>query len=445
MERIGETSDADDARRRRARVLDSAGEWFCDEGGGRRVSVRRGEWEVGGAGRAVRLAYWGEAGLRVWRVAAWEWAGGRLCVEATRRAGSLRATLELVPRASAAATLATLAAARESACESLAESARAYLGEGARVESARLSAGARRGEPGRYARVVLSVRDGRGGAPHVAATGPVGAPASDGADALVASAWLWFARLAGEGSAPSPRRLLLVVPAAMRDATAERVALLRGGLRESVEVCELCDGDGDTPAHAPPSPAPSRVPTLAPVRVPSLEELLGAAPRFTGPRRAGLSETAARVVALAPGAVDVVRARHGETLRYNGLAFARVRRVMDEERAWFGVGGAATRRPLDDDSLADFHKLVAELREHRRADAPDRRHALYRAAPEAWLESLLRRDVSRLDPGLVVSPLHAQLRAHRAPAAPARPLDLLALRRDGRHVVIELKVAPAPA
>ncbi|HKG15718.1 MAG TPA: hypothetical protein VKB12_20525, partial [Pyrinomonadaceae bacterium] len=54
----------------------------------------------------------------------------------------------------------------------------------------------------------------------------------------------------------------------------------------------------------------------------------------------------------------------------------------------------------------------------------------------------LRRDVTRLDPGLRLAPLHAQFRATRAgPHGAARPVDLLALRRDGRLVVVELKVS----
>jgi hypothetical protein len=53
---------------------------------------------------------------------------------------------------------------------------------------------------------------------------------------------------------------------------------------------------------------------------------------------------------------------------------------------------------------------------------------------------MLRRDITRLDPGLRLAPLHAQFRASQA-AHSARPVDLLALRRDGRLVVIELKVS----
>jgi len=47
--------------------------------------------------------------------------------------------------------------------------------------------------------------------------------------------------------------------------------------------------------------------------------------------------------------------------------------------------------------------------------------------------------VTRLDPGLRLAPLHAQFRTCGPTAA--RPVDLLAIRRDGRLVVIELKVS----
>ena len=50
-----------------------------------------------------------------------------------------------------------------------------------------------------------------------------------------------------------------------------------------------------------------------------------------------------RLVSIAPDAIDVVHARHGKTLRYHGLPFARVRQVLGCEWAWFGleVGDAA--------------------------------------------------------------------------------------------------------
>ncbi|HEV3469763.1 MAG TPA: hypothetical protein VG148_10615, partial [Pyrinomonadaceae bacterium] len=286
---------------------------------------------------------------------------------------------------------------------------------GARVESARLSEGARRGEPGRYARIRL-----RRGRALLAVAGPVAPLGAEEADAFLVSALLWYVRGAGEA-----RGLWLAVPEGLSAAVCERVALLRAGLREAVSVFEVgADGAG-----------------LTKVRAPSLRELLARpAPRLPRPAPAGVSGLAARVVALAPDAVDVVRARRGETLRFRGLPFARVRRVTGREQLWFGVGPDRERRLLDGSNEAGLLKLVSELAEHRHADAADRAHAFYRAAPEAWLESLLRGDVSRLDPGLRLAPLHAQLRTPHASGG-ARPVDLLALRRDGRLVVIELKVS----
>jgi len=135
-----------------------------------------------------------------------------------------------------------------------------------------------------------------------------------------------------------------------------------------------------------------------------------------------------------------VHARHGETLRYFGLPFARVRSLLGREKVWFGID-RAHRRLLDETTWNEWEELLGDLREHRSDAALDHRHAFYRAAPEAWLESLLRRDITRLDPGLIIAPLHAQFRTARGAKLGIRPIDLLALRQDGRLVVIELKVS----
>ena len=151
-------------------------------------------------------------------------------------------------------------------------------------------------------------------------------------------------------------------------------------------------------------------------------------------------DVTARLIKLAPEAVDVVQARHGETLRYFGLPFARVRRVMGSERVWFGVEGSR-RRMLEEKTERECTNLLADLMEHRSANSTDHHNALYRNAGEAWLESLLRRDITRLDPGLLIAPLHAQFSISRGGSVSVRPVDLLALRHDGRLAVIELKVS----
>jgi hypothetical protein len=115
---------------------------------------------------------------------------------------------------------------------------------------------------------------------------------------------------------------------------------------------------------------------------------------------------------------------------------------MGSERVWFGLEGSR-RRLLDERNEREFASLITDLMEHRSASSKDQQNALYRNAGEAWLESLLRRDITQLDPGLVIAPLHAQFRIARSGVAGVRPVDLLALRQDGRLVVIELKVSEA--
>ncbi|HEX8127888.1 MAG TPA: hypothetical protein VF527_02225 [Pyrinomonadaceae bacterium] len=413
--------DREEARRRIAEILDARVEWFCAETReGASVPLGRGEWEFETAHGALHFSYRTERGaLRVWRVAGWELAGERLRLDATRRMGAERAVLELVPRAFVRDGLEALKAARRAACEKLA----ALVCEAtvnARIERASLSAGARRSEPGRYARITLRV-----GRERIALTGAVVAQGAHEVDAFLASALLWWARGAGRSNHTGARPLWLVVSHELAEATAERLVLLREEVRSEISLFETDDGWQNLSRVAPPS----------------LERIFGGAPRVHRPPRAALTETAARIVALAPDAIDVVRARHGETLRFHGLSFARVRNWMGRERVWFGAG-RAPRVLLEDDNAAQLAKLIDELREHRRADSNSHRHALYAAAPEAWLESLLRRDITRLDPGLRLAPLYAQFRTPaRGVSAGARPVDLLALRRDGRLVVIELKVS----
>ncbi len=132
--------------------------------------------------------------------------------------------------------------------------------------------------------------------------------------------------------------------------------------------------------------------------------------------------------------IDRVFSSKGETLRYRGLPFARTRIMSNEELVWFGIERKKIR--LQENSNSEFLALLGALSEYRRHDTPNRQHEYYRNAPEAWLESLLRRNIKALDANLILSPIYNQFRAAR------EKIDLLALRSDGRLVIIELKVAP---
>ena len=146
------------------------------------------------------------------------------------------------------------------------------------------------------------------------------------------------------------------------------------------------------------------------------------------------SETAAKIIRLAPDEIDVIYSKQGETLRFLGLPMARVRTILDKEKAWFGVG--RERRILNDETWDNLIELVESLETNRSSNTPNKRHEFYRTAAEAWLESILRRNIRALDANLILSPIYNQFRFVRD------KIYLLAIRKDGRLVIIELKTQP---
>lgn len=431
MNHLTTAAQLENAERSISDLKDKCGEWFYTEKrGGVPVTLRSGEWRVEATHGQLLFFCLGDARVRTWRIVGWHATPEKLVLQATRRMGAEQAVLELVPRAKAAVATAAVAAARRAASEHLAGLALANL-NAAKIEQVSLSPGQRSMQPGRYARILLRRLGSQGGI--VAVTGAVVDLTPGDIDAFLASALLWFTRLEGRrvpaASPPGIMMLWLVAAKHLTDALRQRLALLRQGLRRVIKLYEMnCDKQ-----------------TLTAADMPELTQVLQSAPPrlHHPPQRGRASEPAQRIVALAPGAIDVVPSKHGETLRFHGLAFARVRSVVGRTRVWFGID-RIRRQPLDEDSWPQLTKLIHNLEEHRRNAAEDQQHHLYKVAAEAWLESLLRRDITQLDPGLVISPLYTQFRTARnaSPSAGGgRPIDLIALRQDKRLVVIELKVA----
>jgi hypothetical protein len=382
-------------------------------------SLRRDEIEVAVMQRRLMLSCWTEKGTRLWRVVAWDWNGQALEFELSRKLGSEVSLIQLIPRTSAKAITATIRTARQMRCERLAQLA-AALQFGSVVERLSLSRGTKPGQPGRYAHVLLKTRRER-----IAVTGPVvsGQPAT--VDAFLSSSLLWFRRTSDRVKPPYVEQLWLVVSPELLKPLLYRIALLRSSLKSIIKLF-IVDED---------------LTLLTEAICPDKEDLWRKKlARFPPVAAATASELSLAIMADAPESIDVVHSRHGETLRFFGLPFARVRSLLGHEQVWFGIN-RAHRRLLDESTANDWHNLLRDLIEHRSASAVDHRHAFYRAAPEAWLEALLRRDITKLDPGLIIAPLHAQFRTARGAKLGIRPIDLLALRQDGRLVVIELKVS----
>jgi hypothetical protein len=400
-------------------ILQQHAEWLFVSSNGEAQSLRRSEIDVTISHDRLLLSCWTDRGNRTWRILDWQWDGEMLLLHASRRLGAERTRLELIPRMSAIAIAATIRTARQLRCDRIAQLVSEWQPR-TTVERCALSPGTRRGQPGRYARILLRWKGER-----IAVTGPVVASNASSVDAFVSSALLWFTRTRDRGRPPFIGQLWLIVSEALAKSTCHRIALLRESLRNVISVF-IVDDD---------------LQTLAPVSCPDRDELwTKKLPRFPRVAAANVTKQTLAILAEAPKAIDVVHSRHGETLRYFGLPFARVRSLLGVEKVWFGIE-TSRRRLLDDSSWSDWQKLLHDLREHRSAAARDQRHAFYRTAAEAWLESLLRRDITKLDPGLIIAPLHAQFRTAHSGKLGIRPIDLLALRQDGRLVVIELKAS----
>lgn len=418
LQRLTTIASIEAARRQITTLFQQHAEWFCTAGRGETYALRRDEMDVSVAHERLVLSCWTEQGSRSWRILGWEWNGQMLLLQASRRMGAELPLIELFPRASASAVAATIRAARELRCHKLAQLACASQPE-TRIERCALSPGTRPGQPGRYARIILFRKQTR-----IAVAGPVASSHPASVDAFLSATLLWFERTAGRIKPPFIQQLWLVVSDELIKPLLYRVALLRESLRPRICVFRVDDDLTNINAAEPLERHELWKKKLKP---------------FPPIPAATITAQTSAIIALAPNAIDVVHARHGETLRYLGLPFARVRSLLGTERIWFGLDGA-DRRLLDESTFAEWQSLLHDLREHRSASAVDQRHAFYRSAAEAWLESLLRHDITKLDPGLIIAPLHAQFRTARGGKLGIRPIDLLALRQDGRLVVIELKV-----
>ena len=419
MQRITDNHAIEGAERAIRELLSVHGEWFFTQDGAAPLALGNNEFDFLIAHRRLIFSCWTENGSRSWRITAWNWSGEKLLLEATRRMGADVATLELVPRASAKAIVRSIAAARQFRCEKLARIVCDRL-PGAKIERAGLSPGMRRDQPGRYARIILHQPHER-----ITVTATVAESDARNVDSLFSSALLWFNRVRQQAKRLFIEKLFMVVERDILEAARQRHVLLTESLRRAIELFEIDEAWEEL------------VPVLPLQRKDLWKKRLT---RFPPVMETETSEEAMQIMARAPQAIDVVTSRHGQTLRYHGLPFIRLRRVMDRDHIWFGIEGSR-RRLLVEQAERDWHKLFRDLEIYRDENCRDPRQWLYRASGEAWLESILRRDISRLDPGLIVAPLHAQFRTSHGGPTGARPIDLLALRHDGRLVVIELKVS----
>src|SRR5262245_14714474 len=233
--RLTHHSSVDAACTKIAALRDAHAEWFCVPDEGNSLALRRKEIDVAARHGRLILSYWTEQGTRSWRILAWDSNGESLSFQASRKMGAQFALIEFIPRASALAIAATIRAAREVRCDKLAQLAAAVM-PGLKVERSALSPGIRRGQPGRFARILLRQLHRR-----VAVTGSVITSHAGDVDAFLSSALLWFMRTADRIRPPLIQQLWLIVEENLVRIAYQRIVLFRPGLKDIINVFGIDD------------------------------------------------------------------------------------------------------------------------------------------------------------------------------------------------------------
>ncbi|HEY0462449.1 MAG TPA: hypothetical protein VGC97_25165 [Pyrinomonadaceae bacterium] len=390
-------------------LLDAHHEWLIIYASGRSLAIRQTEIEITMQGGRVLFGFLDEKGFQTWRVTDFQIKNGELLLWLGRNFEKERAKIRLVPRA----LTKDLSAAVERARLEKANRIAALIAEQfpkSRLLSVRLNT-----ENGRFAQIVFEDSERR----QTAVLADVSECLTP--EILLSNAVLRLAKL--ERRRRNPISTIWILAEKVQAKKLSKLhALLTEHWKSKILIKEIS-------REAAKGQSREVIEDLPALRIADLWR--GKTGEIKPAESAELSETAAKIIAFAPAEIDVVFSKHGETLRFNGLAFARVRRLLDEEKVWFGVDKA--RLPLAENNFGEFMELIENLRKFRAFDSANKRHAFYSRASEAWLEAALRRNIRLLDANLILSPLYHQFRAER------ERIDLLALRRDGRLVVIELK------
>jgi len=399
-------------------LLKLQNEWLIVHSSGKSFALQTVEIEIELKPGKILLGFLSDKGFQRWRIKSFKQKREEILLNLTRNFERDREKIRLVPRVSTSeltesVELARLEKANEIACSIIAEAGEAKLVRVALNE-----------ENGRFAQVIFELANGR----QIAALADVSGAATH--ENLIAFAVFWLAKLQNRKKKPIETVWILSDKKRARNLQKLR-ALLRLNWKSKIEIFEISRKDAETQSGE----KNTQNLVLKKLETIGLENLWREkSKKIQSLETAEISRTAQEIINLAPETVDAVLAKQGETLRFFGLPFARIRQTAGEEKVWFGTENK--RQLLTENNFAEFTALIEELKIYRQFDSANKRHAFFRLAPEAWLEAILRRNVKLLDANLILSPVHNQFRAERD------KIDLLALRRDGRLIIIELKVAP---
>lgn len=392
--------------------LASQTEWLIIHPSGKTFALQKTEIEITQQSDKLLFGFMDEHGFQTWRIADGRFEEGEIILFLSRSFGKDREKIRLVPRVASGALTEAVELARLEKANRIARLIKQS------TRAARLVRVELNKENGRFAQIIF--RNPPGG--QIAAISDVSETLTP--EILLSSAILWLTKLKSRKK-NAVANIWILDEEKQAKKLQKLHALLRDTWKSQIKIIEVTSQN----AARQDGTVLEELPAL------SVVQLWQKKPKKVRPvQKSFLGEVAQKIIALAPDEIDVIFSRQGATLRFEGLAFARIRKVFDREKTWFGV--EQNKTALSENNFEELLELIENLKNYRRFDSPNMRHEYFRAAPEAWLEAMLRRNIRLLDANLILSPLHHQFRAEKD------KIDLLALRRDGRLIIVELKVAP---
>jgi hypothetical protein len=397
-----------------ARFLDSKNEWLLNHLPGKVFALKRSEIELSIERNRLIFAFLDEKGFQIWRISDFKIESEKITLDLTRNFEKEREKIRLVPRVSASELSETVELARLEKANNIAS---LLLAEKVAAKLIRVVLNEKNG---RFAQITFEKSSGERTAV-LTDVSEIVTPEN-----FLSTAILWFTKL--ENRTKKPVGEVWILAEKKRARNLQKLhALLCENWKQKIKLWEI-------------SRKGAKAQSVEESILKQLKKLVVKDLWREKPKEISLtkifeiSQTAREIINLAPDEIDLLFTKHGETLRYFGLPFARVRKIFGEEKTWFGI--ERNKQILNENSREDFFDLLENLQIYRRFDSPNEKHALFRLAPESWLEAILRRNIKLLDANLILSPIYNQFRASND------KIDLLALRRDGRLVIIELKVSP---
>lgn len=239
---------------------------------------------------------------------------------------------------------------------------------------------------------------------------------------ILSDGLIWREVLRSRGH--SSENLLFLVPVARCSAVRSRLAWIRGsGQRLHLMAMDL-DGESlrfldpqcEDPTDSRLPPAPGMLPGRKRIDRDRLRQVLALAPQLIEPR---LNATSSWI-----------------SFRIHGLEFAR----MSLEGVPGVTLGIEKDKPLETaKDWQELESLVQTLCQQRRPRPVSKKPPFYRLQAERWLESLILRDIQRIDSRLDSRYVYSQVPTFEGSSRGV--IDILTVSAEGRLAILELKAA----